>query len=132
MFRYMEAVQGKELDRIFKEEGVIDEDDNDHEAFDNSEETLNVSIQNGQEGLHNTLKTNIYENKKNSTTYSYTHPYHIEVIGHLETEEGKDLGELVIVNRARGKTKINRRRSKFTCQFCGRTFRQRSKFIMHK
>lgn len=50
----MEAVQGKELERIFKEEGVIDEDDNDHEVFDDSEETLNTSIQDGQEGLHNT------------------------------------------------------------------------------
>lgn len=50
----MEAVQGKELERIFKEEGVIDEDDNDHETFDDSEETLNAPIQVGHEGLHNT------------------------------------------------------------------------------
>jgi len=27
VFRYMEAVQGKELERMFREEGVIDEDD---------------------------------------------------------------------------------------------------------
>ncbi|XP_014487688.1 PREDICTED: zinc finger protein 3-like [Dinoponera quadriceps] len=102
--RFMEAVQGKELERIFKEEGVIDEEDDDPEMHDDSEEALNSSIQDGQE----------------------------EVIGHLETEEGKDLGELVVVNRARGKTKLNRRKTKFTCQLCGRGFLQRSRFIVHK
>lgn len=29
LYRFMEAVQGKELERIFREEGVIDEDDDD-------------------------------------------------------------------------------------------------------
>lgn len=56
----MEAVQGKELERIFKEEGVIDEDD-DPEIHEDSEEVLNSSIQDGQEGLHNTLKIVMYE-----------------------------------------------------------------------
>lgn len=50
----MEAVQGKELERIFKEEGVIDEeDDDDFEMLDDSEEPLNASIQDGQEGTYN-------------------------------------------------------------------------------
>ncbi|XP_032689441.1 zinc finger and SCAN domain-containing protein 2-like isoform X1 [Odontomachus brunneus] len=104
--RFMEAVQGKELERIFKEEGVIDEEDDDSEIHNDSEEVLNPSIQDGQE----------------------------EVIGHLETEEGTDLGELVVVNRvrARGKSKLNRRKTKFTCQLCGRSFLQRSRFIVHK
>ncbi|XP_067213476.1 zinc finger protein 287-like isoform X2 [Linepithema humile] len=105
--RFMEAVQGKELERIFKEEGVIDEeDDDDSELFDDSEEPLNVSVQDGQE----------------------------EVIGHLETEEGKDLGELVVVNRgrARAKSKFRRRKTRFTCQLCGRGFLQRSRYIIHK
>lgn len=78
------------------------------------------------------LKKKTYKIEK---TIIYLHIIRIiEVIGHLETEEGKDLGELVVVNRvrARGKTKINRRRSKFTCQLCGRGFLQRSKFIVHK
>lgn len=49
----MEAVQGKELERIFKEEGVIDEeDDDDSEMFDDSEEPLNVAVQDGQEGTY--------------------------------------------------------------------------------
>lgn len=51
----MEAVQGKELERIFKEEGVIDEEDDNHETNTNTKEAL-TSIQNGQEGLHIILK----------------------------------------------------------------------------
>ncbi|XP_036149519.1 zinc finger and SCAN domain-containing protein 2 isoform X2 [Monomorium pharaonis] len=104
--RFLEAVQGKELERIFKEEGVIEEDDNDSEMCDNSETPLNTSSQDGQE----------------------------EVIGHLETEEGTDLGEVVIVNRGRirSKSKLRRRKNKFTCQLCGKGFLQRSRYIVHK
>ncbi|XP_068986699.1 zinc finger protein 568-like isoform X1 [Bombus flavifrons] len=105
--RYMEAVQGKELERIYKEEGVIDEeDDDDPDNFEDSEEQLNMSVPDSQE----------------------------EIIGHLESEEGKDLGELVIVNRGRGRgrPKLRRRRNKFTCQLCGRGFLQRSRYIVHK
>lgn len=47
----MEAVQGKELERIFKEEGVLDEEDDDSELFDDSEEILNSSMQDGQKGI---------------------------------------------------------------------------------
>jgi len=46
----MEAVQGKELERIFKEEGMLDEEDDDSELFDDSEEPLN-SMQSGQKGI---------------------------------------------------------------------------------
>ncbi|XP_076176968.1 uncharacterized protein LOC143151563 isoform X3 [Ptiloglossa arizonensis] len=105
--RYMEAVQGKELERIYKEEGVIDEEDDEQlDNFEDSEEQLNMSVPDSQE----------------------------EIIGHLESEEGKDLGELVIVNRGRGRgrPKLRRRRNKFTCQLCGRGFLQRSRYIVHK
>ncbi|XP_025268545.1 zinc finger protein 271-like isoform X2 [Camponotus floridanus] len=105
--RFMEAVQGKELERIFKEEGVIDEEDDDEfETLNDSEEPLNASIQDGQE----------------------------EVIGRLETQEGKNLGEVVIMNRgrARSKPKLRRRKNKFTCKLCSRNFLQRSKYIIHK
>lgn len=105
--RYMEAVQGKELERIYKEEGVIDEEDDDEQdTFEDSEEQLNMSVPDSHE----------------------------EIIGHLESEEGKDLGELVIVNRGRGRgrPKLRRRRNKFTCQLCGRGFLQRSRYIVHK
>ncbi|XP_076545050.1 uncharacterized protein LOC117604279 isoform X1 [Osmia lignaria lignaria] len=105
--RYMEAVQGKELERIYKEEGVIDEEDDDEpDNFEDSEEQLNISVPDSQE----------------------------EIIGHLESEEGKDLGELVVVNRGRGRgrPKLRRRKNKFTCQLCGRGFLQRSRYIVHK
>lgn len=62
----MEAVQGKELERIFKEEGVIDEDD-DPEIHD-SREPINPSIQNGQEGLYDILK--VEKNINVSVIYS--------------------------------------------------------------
>jgi len=53
LHRFLEAVQGKELERIFKEEGVIDEEDNDSEMFDDSEDLLKSSSQDGQEGIYN-------------------------------------------------------------------------------
>ncbi|KAG7208297.1 hypothetical protein KM043_014539 [Ampulex compressa] len=76
------------------------------EAVQDREEKSNVTVPDGQE----------------------------EIIGHLETQEGKDLGELVIVNRARGRgrPKLRRRKNKFTCQLCGRGFLQRSRYIVHK
>lgn len=47
----MEAVQGKELERIYKEEGVIDEeDDDDPDNFEDPEEQLNMSVPDSQEG----------------------------------------------------------------------------------
>ncbi|XP_018057196.1 PREDICTED: zinc finger protein 189-like isoform X5 [Atta colombica] len=108
--RFLEAVQGKELERIFKEEGVIDDEDDDSEMIDDSKDLLKAN-QDDQEGIHNE-----------------------EVIGHLETEEGTDLGEVVIMNRGRirPKSKLRRRKNKFTCQLCGRGFLQRSRYIVHK
>ncbi|XP_026668484.1 zinc finger protein 287-like isoform X6 [Ceratina calcarata] len=104
--RYMEAVQGKELERIYKEEGVIDEEDDEPDNVEDCEEQLNMSVPDSQE----------------------------EIIGHLESEEGKDLGELVVVNRGRGRgrPKLRRRRHRYTCQLCGRGFLQRNRYSIHK
>lgn len=56
LHRFLEAVQGKELERIFKEEGVIDEeDDDDSEMFDDPEDLLKAS-QDGQEGIYIMVK----------------------------------------------------------------------------
>ena len=101
----MEAVQGKELDRIFKEEGVIDEGDFDdvEDYFDDFEE-------------HKTLIT----------------PDGNEIIGHLETEEGKDLGELVVINRNRGRGRPKRKKNRYFCNVCGKGFHQLSKYTTHK
>lgn len=57
-----------------------------------------------------------------------------EIIGHIETIEGKELGELVIINksRGRGRPKVRRRKNRFTCNICNRGFSQRSRYVMHK
>jgi hypothetical protein len=60
------------------------------------------------------------------------HVHFAEIIGRLETEEGKDLGEVVTVNRGRARTKSKRRKNKFTCGICSRGFLQRSRYIIHK
>lgn len=51
LYRFLEAVQGKELERIFKEEGVIEEGDDNPEMFDDPGDLLKTS-QDGQEGIH--------------------------------------------------------------------------------
>lgn len=57
-----------------------------------------------------------------------------EIIGHLETQEGQDLGELVIVNRGRGRGRPRgkRRRIRFQCEICGRGFQHKGRYIVHK
>jgi hypothetical protein len=57
-----------------------------------------------------------------------------EIIGHLETQEGQDLGELVIVNRGRGRGRPRgkRRRIRFQCDICGRGFQHKGRYIVHK
>lgn len=57
-----------------------------------------------------------------------------EIIGHLETQEGQDLGELVIVNRGRGRGRPRgkRRKIRFQCDICGRGFQHRGRFVIHK
>lgn len=103
--RFKEAVQGKELDRIFKEEGVFDEGDydQDEDYFDEFDEFKAVTTPDGN-----------------------------EIIGHLETEEGKDLGELVVINRNRGRGRPKRKKNKYYCNICGKGFHQISKYATHK
>lgn len=56
----------------------------------------------------------------------------------METFEGKNLGELVVVNKNKVRTKSKfqkskiKRKNKFTCLYCGKGFIQRSKYIVHK
>jgi hypothetical protein len=61
-------------------------------------------------------------------------PVAAEIIGHLETQEGQDLGELVIVNRGRGRGRPRgkRRRIRFQCDICGRGFQHKGRYIVHK
>jgi hypothetical protein len=46
----MEAVQGKELERIFREEGVIDEDEPEEEEEDEIEEKGTIGDHDGNDG----------------------------------------------------------------------------------
>jgi hypothetical protein len=48
--RFKEAVQGKELERIFREEGVIDEDEPEEEDEDELEEKVNTGDHDGNDG----------------------------------------------------------------------------------
>lgn len=59
---------------------------------------------------------------------------HTEVIGHLETPDG-GLGELVIVNRSRGRGRprnTKKRKINYECEVCGRGFQHRSRYVLHK
>ncbi|OXU19960.1 hypothetical protein TSAR_013867 [Trichomalopsis sarcophagae] len=109
--RYIETVRGKELEKMFKEEGVYDEDD--VQVKYEADENLNTST----------------ADSSNSDT---------EIIGHLETIEGENLGEFVVVNRNKVRSKSKSQRSKFkkkqkfTCSYCGKGFLQRSKYIIHE
>ncbi|XP_063233900.1 zinc finger protein 34-like isoform X2 [Bacillus rossius redtenbacheri] len=105
--RFQEALQGKELERLFREQGLINQDEPEEpeetEVDEKGEATENV----GQD----------------------------EVIGHLETPEGQDLGELVIVNRGRRKYRLRgskRRKVRFVCEVCGREFQHRGRYRVHR
>lgn len=58
----------------------------------------------------------------------------IEIIGHMESQEGKDLGELIVMNRAkgRGRTKVKKRLAfKFSCKLCFKGFISQAKYDLH-
>ncbi|KAG8042552.1 hypothetical protein G9C98_005186, partial [Cotesia typhae] len=103
--RFSEVVRGKELERIFKEEGVIDDEEytRDHELDDKDK---HLPLPDGN----------------------------VEVIGHTESHDGEDLGELIIMNRGRGRgrPKTRHKKAKHICNTCGRAFQQRHRYIMHK
>nr|CAD7434760.1 unnamed protein product [Timema monikensis] len=106
---FKEAVQGKELDRIFKEEGLINEDEE-------------------EEGVEE-------EEVQEKTPPLEVIAQEAEVIGHLETQEGQDLGELVIVNRGRKRGRPRggkRRKVRFECEICGRGFLHKGRYKIHK
>lgn len=71
--------QGKELERIFREEGVIDESENESDTSEQVDPLLFA---------------------KKSTN---PEQWEDEIIGHMETQEGTPLGQLVIVNKAKGR-----------------------------
>ncbi|XP_018321929.1 zinc finger protein 391 [Agrilus planipennis] len=101
--RFQEVVQGKELERIFLEEGVIGED-----------------------------STSDYEHGKAD------HLEDNEIIGRLQSKDGDNLGELIIVNRVSSKMRntfkneVSRRRKKHECEICGKEFLYYGRYENHK
>ncbi|XP_008553477.1 zinc finger protein 271 isoform X1 [Microplitis demolitor] len=104
--RFSEVVRGKELERMFKEEGVIDDEDDTGERELDDKGDKHMPLPDGNE----------------------------EVIGHLESQDGEDLGELIIMNRGRGRgrPKSRHKKAKYVCNTCGRGFQQRHRYIIHK
>ncbi|XP_044727425.1 zinc finger protein 271-like [Chrysoperla carnea] len=108
--RYREAVQGKELERMFREEGVIGENESLEEDDKNSDTKLDITLfPTGDEKA--------------------------EVIGHLETKEGQDLGELIVANRpqkSRHRGRLRKRRFRYVCDVCCKGFQNLGRFNLHK
>lgn len=56
-----------------------------------------------------------------------------EVIGHLETQEGQDLGEVVIANKSKPRRKYPiRKKGRFQCEICLKRFLHHGRYIIHK
>ncbi|RZC14267.1 zinc finger protein 271-like, partial [Asbolus verrucosus] len=109
--RYSEAIQGKELDKVFKQEGVIDEE----------------SVSDDDDGG--------LEEKEGSNKVEEV------VIGRLESENGEDLGQPIIINKSLHKTRPknrngtsgqSKRRRKYQCEICGREFLHHGRYELHK
>lgn len=97
-------IKGKELERIFREEGVIDEEEGSEED-ELSDEKGPTIIDNAGD----------------------------EIIGHLENQDGQDLGEVIVANKGKPRLKQkNRRRKKFTCEICDKGFMHYGRFMVHK
>lgn len=115
------------MDRIFKQEGVIDED--------------SMSEEENTTPIDNEIKA---EN---------------EVIGHMQSKDGEDLGELVVINKNTTKIKVKpkpgicmklfikllmhfhifmiiiastKKKRKFECEICGRAFLHAGRLELHK
>lgn len=102
--RFMEAVQGKELERIFREEGVIDEDDDDGGKA-NPDTALQAPSAKDEVIGH--LETPDGEN-----------------LGELV---------IVNRGRGRGRPRNSKKRKiNFECEVCGKGFQHRSRYILHK
>lgn len=118
--RYREAVQGKELERMFREEGVIDDDSPEEDAIIETEPTMPITNDSGT-----------------------------EVIGHLQTPEGQNLGDVVMLNSQKVEntqikrykynskscvkiSRLRKRRIKYCCDICGKGFIHLGRYNVHR
>lgn len=112
--RFSEGIQGKELDKVFKQTGILDE-----ESISDVEDSVE------EEEAENPSKA--------------------EVIGRLETENGEDLGQPVVIKKSLRKTRTKnknnksvgiggqtKRRRKYQCEICGREFLHHGRYEVHK
>lgn len=91
------------MERIFREEGVIDA-----ESPSEEEDIEPLKMASQSESAED------------------------EVIGHLETVEGQDLGELVVSSRALGPRRPKvKKRKRYECKLCRRGFVNRSTYVLH-
>lgn len=97
--------QGKELEKMFREEGVIDGEEETETEKEGEEKTKQGTDDVGD-----------------------------EVIGHLENIDGQDLGEIVIVSKGK-KTKrtiSGSKRKKYVCEICSRSFLHYGRYLVHQ
>ncbi|XP_077287646.1 uncharacterized protein LOC143912246 [Arctopsyche grandis] len=100
--RFNEAIQGKELDKIFRDEGVIEECD--------------LELNEKHHILRGQLLGNIED----------------EIIGHVENPDGTDSGQLVLISNSKAKYKKGRGPSvKQTCNICFAEFNSLKRYMSH-
>lgn len=105
--RYQEAVQGKELEKVYVETGVIE-----HSDFGSDID----------EGLQEVTASG-----ENCTVYP------VEVIGHLQDNDGENLGDLVVINNKLQKIyKKAKKKTRFMCDICKVCFCYEQKFLQHR
>ncbi|KAK6622967.1 hypothetical protein RUM43_008819 [Polyplax serrata] len=107
--RFMEAVQGKELDRILREEGAIDGNESD----DADDEEPNMA------------------DNKNELKGDGGEEVAGEVIGHIETPDGNIAEQIIAPVVGRGQYR-RKKVTKFVCDFCGQSFKDRTRWIRHR
>uniref|UniRef100_A0A1B6CQM4 Protein krueppel n=2 Tax=Clastoptera arizonana TaxID=38151 RepID=A0A1B6CQM4_9HEMI len=111
--RYKASVQGKELEKIFQEEGVIDDDEDDRRVVED-------------EVVEDANTNNVVEEVE-------------EIIGHVESKEGQILEEYIakkggqtkIINKRHPK-RMKRKKIRFICEVCGRGFLHQGRYLFHK